>query len=391
MANYYKNTQFWLVSITTLFGSLGFAGFWTMLAFYVTDYLGQSPLYISIFMVSGVLASMLIAPYLARYSDRGKIEQKRVLYLTSVAGILWVLIFYFSRNYWLIWAVNVSIVAVAGSGWSLIVSYAKMQSFQFGEHAPDAVMFNRAMFSLGWCVGPAIGGVVVSEYGFQTLFLMMLGFSVLTLLFVHLLPPIEIAKKADLSDAELKQSRKLPYDAKILLLAFWLLSTAMASAMVVFSFHIISIGGGEKEAGRAFAIAAFIEIPVLVFGAKLLKLLNHRKLIIIIFVMSFSTYFAMSFTFSIYQVYMVQVFGGVMVALAVGIGMVFIQDTMPESPAVIMAYYSNMLRLATLVGGGLIGFFVEYFSTDDLLVSMSLLPLIGLAIILVGLKPNKSF
>lgn len=66
--------------------------------------------------------------------------------------------------------------------------------------------------------------------------------------------------------------------------------------------------------------------------------------------------------------------------------MVLIQDTMPDSPAVIMAHYSNMLRFATLVGGGLIGFFVEYFATDDLLVAISVLPAIGMVIVLVWLR-----
>lgn len=384
MPLHYKNLHFWLVSAVTLFGSLGFAGFWTMLAFYITDYLGQSPAYISIYLVSGVLASMLIAPPLARYFDRGKIQQKQALYLTSMAGIVWIVAFYFTRNFWLVWALNISVVALAGSGWSLIVSYAKVQSRQFEEKANDAVMFNRAMFSLGWCVGPAMGGVVVSEFGFETLFLVMLGFSLLTLLFIYILPPLDMPAKVDKPEGEEKS--KLPKRAKILLLAFWLLNTAMASAMVLISFHIISIGGGEKEAGRAFAIAAFIEIPVLIFSAKLLNLLNHTQLLLLIFAMSVITYFGMSFTFEVYQLYAMQVFGGVMVALAVGIGMVLIQDTMPESPAIIMAHYSNMLRFATLVGGGLIGFFVEYFATDDLLVAISVLPAIGMVIVLVWLR-----
>ncbi|MBL1419930.1 MAG: MFS transporter [Alphaproteobacteria bacterium] len=384
MAIHFKNLNFWLVSAVTLFGSLGFAGFWTMLAFYITDYLGQAPSYISIYLVSGVLASMLIAPPLARYFDRGKIEQKRALYLTALAGVVWILVFYFTRNFWLVWALNISIVALAGSGWSLIVSYAKVQSRLFGVNANDAVMFNRAMFSLGWCIGPAIGGAVVSEFGFETLFLVMLGFSLLTLLFIYILPPLDMPVTTDLSENE--QKRKLPKRAKILLLAFWLLNTAMASAMVLISFHIISIGGGEKEAGRAFAIAAFIEIPVLIFSAKLLNLLNHTYLLVLIFAMSVITYFGMSVTLEVYQLYAMQVFGGVMVALAVGIGMVLIQDTMPDSPAIIMAHYSNMLRFATLVGGGLIGFFVEYFATDDLLVAISTLPAIGMVIVLVWLK-----
>lgn len=75
-----------------------------------------------------------------------------------------------------------------------------------------------------------------------------------------------------------------------------------------------------------------------------------------------------------------------MVALTVGIGMVLIQDIMPESPAVIMAHYSNMLRFVTLVGGGLIRFFVEYFATDDLLVATGILPAIGMVIVLVWLR-----
>lgn len=389
MPIHYKNLHFWLVSAVTLFGSLGFAGFWTMLAFYITEYLGQSPSYISIYLVFGVLASMSIAPPLARYFDRGKIEQKRALYLTSLAGLAWVSIFYFTRNFWVIWALNISMVAVAASGWSLIVSYAKVQSGLFGDKANDAVMFNRAMFSLGWCIGPAMGGVVVSEYGFEALFLAMLGFSLITLMFIHILPPLDIPAKADLSAAEGIKKRKLPRNAKILLLAFWLLNTAMASAMVLISFHIISIGGGEKEAGRAFAIAAFIEIPVLIFSDKLLIRLNHTYLLVVIFAMSVTTYFGLSFTNSVYQLYAIQLFGGVMVALAVGIGMVLIQDTMPGNPAIIMVHYSNMLRFSTLVGGGLIGFFVEYFSTNNLLVGISVLPAIGMVVILIWWRPMR--
>lgn len=389
MPIHFKNLNFWLVSAVTLFGNLGFAGFWTMLAFYITDYLGQSPLFVSVYLVSGVLASIVVAPFLAKYSDRGKREQKNTLYLTSIAGILWIFIFYFTRNFWVSMVLNVTIAALAGSGWSLIVAYAKVQSASFGDKANDAVMFNRAMFSLGWCVGPAMGGLIVSEYGFGTLFIVMMAFSLLTLIFIIILPELEVADKTEVSDEERKHDSRLTNRAKYLLLAFWFINTAMSSAMVLISFHIISIGGGEKEAGRAFAIAAFVEIPILIFGAYALKLVNHKRLLVLIFAMGSAYYFSVSLTNHIYQLYALQVFGGVMVALTVGVGMVLIQDTMPKSPAVIMAHYSNMLRFGTLVGGGLIGFFVEYFATGDLLIAISLLPAIGLVIIITFIRQNS--
>lgn len=55
-----------------------------------------------------------------------------------------------------------------------------------------------------------------------------------------------------------------------------------------------------------------------------------------------------------------------------------------------MSYYFNMLRFATLVGGGLIGFFVEYFWTDDLSRIVSILPTSGLIVILLWSKLKKS-
>lgn len=390
MVIYYKNLNFWLASFVTLFGSLGFAGLYSMLTFYVTSYLGQSPLYVSIYMVAGVLASMLLAPFLAKYSDRGKSEQKQILFLTSVSGIVSVVIFYFTTNYWVVMAINVSILAIAGSGWSLIVSYSKMQSMQFGNQANDAVMFNRAMFSLGWCVGPAMGGLVVGQYGFKTLFIVMLVLSSISLLCIYLLPPLEVEEKAHISEDAKKQSRTLTPKAKYLLLAFLFLNLAMSAAMILIPFHIVSIGGAEAEAGQAFAIAAFVEIPILIFSARLLNLLTHGRLLILIFAMAILTYSVMGLTTTVYQLFALQVFGGVMVALAVGIGMILIQDTMPDSPAVIMAHYSNMLRLATLLGTGLIGFFVEYFTTANLMMSMSVLPVLGMVVILVYLRREKT-
>ena len=77
-------------------------------------------------------------------------------------------------------------------------------------------------------------------------------------------------------------------------------------------------------------------------------------------------------------------------ALTVGIGMVLTQDIMSEKLAIIMAHYFNMLRFATLVGGGLIGLSVEYFAIDDLLVSISLLPAIGMVVLLLWWRPVKS-
>lgn len=78
---------------------------------------------------------------------------------------------------------------------------------------------------------------------------------------------------------------------------------------------------------------------------RLLNRLNHTCLLVLVFTKSMIIYLEMSVTFDEYQLYAIQLLGGVIVALNVEIGMVLMQYSMPESPAIIMAHCYNSLGL----------------------------------------------
>lgn len=55
--------------------------------------------------------------------------------------------------------------------------------------------------------------------------------------------------------------------------------------------------------GRTFTLATFVEISVLIFSVKIFNLQNHTYLLTIIFTMSVSFYFCLSFITEVYQLY----------------------------------------------------------------------------------------
>jgi len=72
-----------------------------------------------------------------------------------------------------------------------------------------------------------------------------------------------------------------------------------------------------------------------------------------------------------------------------GIGMTLIQDTMPDSPATIISHYSNMLRLSILLGTAIAGIAADYMAAGSILSFMSILPAIGLILIISKYQKNQ--
>jgi SET family sugar efflux transporter-like MFS transporter len=381
--NHFKNRVFWQAAMGSLFASLASAAMMGMAVFLITDFFGLEKFYISIFVITGMLSAILVAPMIGKYSDKNPNTQQKALIGTAVIHLAGVVLFYFTNDFWLMLAINVTLMAFGGCCAFLITSYAKVQSRTFGKHANDAMMFNRAMVSLAWAFGPALSGFIVADYGFDALFIFLAIANSFALLFVISLPKIDIRSPKKQANTELGHpAKKLNSEAKFLLLAFLLLHIVIGAIIILLPLHIMDLGGAEKQTGQAFAIAAFIEIPILLFCGKFLSFTGNYRMLILIFVLAAISFIATGLTTSITQLLSLQALSGIMIALAMGIGMTLIQDTMPDSPATIISHYSNMLRLSILLGTAIAGIAADYMAAGSILSFMSILPAIGLILII---------
>lgn len=382
-----KDKYFWLAAISTLISSIGMSAITGVVVFLITKYFGLSKIYISVFMVSGMLAALLVAPKIGKYADVDRFHQKKMMIITAFANLIGIGIFYFTDDFWIIMLVNVTLLAVGSSSGFLLTSYAKIYSRKFGELGKDAVMFNRAMTSLAWVIGPAFGGLLLASYGFDILFLLVSLFNGLSIIMLYFLPAISMKDGQQISNKPLDvKAQKVSVEAKYLLASFFTLHTVFAAIIILLPLHIIDIGGGEKQAGFAFSIAAFVEIPILIFAAKFLRVLGDKKMLYLIFILATISFSVTGSMTNINTLYFTQIIAGVMMALTAGIGMSLIQETMPEFPSTIMAYYGNMHRVAILTGSALSGTLAEYFLAGNILISSSVLPLCGLVIMWVYYK-----
>lgn len=385
--SHFKNRVFWLAAFGNLFASLASSAMLGMAVFLITDFFNLEKFYVSIFIISGMVSAMFIAPLIGKYSDKNQHNGRIALIGTAIIHLLGITLFYFTNNFWFMVAINVTLIAFGSSNGFLITSYAKVQSRIFGENANDAMMFNRAMVSLAWAFGPALSGYIVADYGFDYLFIFLAIANLIALVIVLLLPKSDATniEKFD-EEAVGNVSEKLTNDAKFLLFAFLLLHIVIGAIVILLPLHIIDLGGAEKETGQAFGIAAFIEIPILIFCGRFLRITGNRNMLILIFSLGIISYIATGLTTSIDQLLILQLLSGIMMALAMGIGMTLIQDTMPNSPATIISHYSNMLRLSILLGTSIAGIAVDFITAGSILSLMSVLPAMGLVLTLAKYK-----
>lgn len=338
-------TNFILGLTSALF--LPFGSMWA------TQEIGLSSRGLGLFMTINASSAIVLSSIIARWSDL-HISRRRLLLVGSLAGALGHLAWGYLHNPVLLTLVGSTLLAVASINFAQLFAHVREELGE-AEHASEDVPFAmgvlRACYALAWTVGPNLGALIKSRFGFQGIFLAaaacFLAFALSVFACVRERPRVLQARVEMQLSSVLRQPLVLAHA-----LAFALMFAAFTlNTLNLPLFLTQKLGGTEKGVGIAFAVSPFFEMLFMIgFGHLATK--GHQVGVIRSGICAAVCYFlALRLVTASWQVYPIQILNAAAVAVTASVAIPFFQDLLPNRAGVATSLYSNALK-----AGGLLGF-----------------------------------
>lgn len=312
----------------------------TILPVALTKYLSVSYIETSTFMIVGTLASTIAVHVLGRISDRPGWR-----YLTAIGsalcGLAGALALSAASGYWPYLAIYCSLVAIGASLFPQLMALAFLR-------ANKAAPIMRAVVSGGWVVGPPVAGLVLGTGSLREVFLVVaVAYAALVILLFALRPLIAAPGAPKTSSPGTAIAAGAPARA------VWSTVSILAAIHFVLGlcalavpWRILELGGTAVDVGMAFAIAAVVEISVIVFAGRVIEGVGRGKVLV-----GCAALIALNFLFGANAsqaggIFVVSLFNGAITGMMMGASLLILQAMFPDRPGRATSLYSNVLRLS---------------------------------------------
>ena len=253
------------VLFTQLLASIGFGIILPILPFYVTS-LGAKPFELGILTATFAFVSLVFSPFLGKISD--KAGRKKVILFGTFGFVFSYLIFAFASSLEMVFAARALEGLFAAALFPACVSL--ISDLTTDRQRGKAMGLFSMVFSLGFILGPALGGIA-SAISVRDAFFLASGLSLLNFawIFFKLKEPKEKDESKNLVQ---KETKLLSHLSSPLLFVF--LSTFMITFMIGGLDAVLALYTGEKmdftsaQVGLLFAyIGVLIMVMQFVSGA----------------------------------------------------------------------------------------------------------------------------
>lgn len=373
-----------LFLINTIFG-LSMSFFVPFSSLFGIDEVGMSNIEFGIFMTIMAVGGVLISSYIAKLSDT-KMNRKKLLILTSIAGVIGYGLFAFLRSYLALTLTAFFILGISASSIPQLWAYArdalKAANIQ-KEDTPFIMNIFRMFFALSWTVGPALASWLLLKWGFKGLFLFVsAGYFLAFLAIVFLLKDV-ISERTDTPRVQMVSKYfKKPYILGNLGAALLLSSAASMHMLNVPQFVTKVLHGTEMDVGIIFSVPPMFEVPFMIFIGILATKMDNALLIKIGYFLAFIYFFVFDFVASPSQIYPIQILSAAQVSITAGIAISYFQDFIPEAPGTATTLYMNSTQIGSTIGYLLFGFFSEFVHYRNLIGIYTAFAAVGFVLLL---------
>ncbi len=281
-----KDRRIWIIFLIIFVNLLGFGIILPLLPYYVES-MGAGAITIGLLSAAYSLFQLLAAPILGELSD--KIGRRPVLIFSLIGTTL---------SFFLLGIANTILVLFISriidgiSGGNISAAQAYIADITSKENRTQGMGVMMAAFSLGFILGPAIGGIL-SQYGYSVpAFAAAIVSLIATLLTIFFLPEsLDLKKVAAAPAKKVKRffSLKDFYDALthpnigiVLTITFMVMFafSLMEGTFALFSEHTLHLEA--KDVGYMFAFLGSIGIIMQLFFLKrITNLLSEKKAVVI--------------------------------------------------------------------------------------------------------------
>ena len=325
----------------------------------------MTPLQLGIFLTLNAVSAVGVSTLLARWSDRLP-NRKPIVLATLAAGLVAYVLLSVLRNYFALIGTGALLLGIAAAAFPQVFSFARAALAGAPDDLPErALTVLRSVFSLAWVVGPGLGAVLLSKFGFVGVFLstaLCFLLAALPLLRVPGRRP-QLSAAASASGVTLQTPAPLPrVNVWWPALAFVLYGMSMSMGMTMFSLFIThNLQGTEGQVGFLVGLCALLEIPVMLFLVVAGRLPTTERLVkgaFLLFVVHFVlVYLAQGMGLLV----VAQILRAVVLAITAGLGMLYFQELMPGRFAAATTMFSNTGSIGAMLAGIVSGACAQLF------------------------------
>ncbi|NIZ04311.1 MFS transporter [Pseudoalteromonas sp. HF66] len=331
-----------------------------LMSLFIVEGLQTPPIYLGVYMVSVTITGLVISQWLGGMADKGTSARK--LFMVAVAGMTCALVTFANATaFWQVLLAGVLFLAMGNAAIPQMMTVARQWAGR--QQNIDITSFNsrlRAAISFAWVGGPPLGYMLAAGGKFSHSFYFAAFCALIALIFAFKFIPDYSAKKS--------QNGSEPAAAASL--SFWLLGLSImlgSTGNIMYSsalplYSITELGFAEHTPGLFMGVVALLEIPIMLYGAKLAKKYSKVSMLAVAFCCAIVFYLGVFFATQVWHLIALQVLNGLFYGIFAGIGLTVLQDQLPERIGFTSAFYTNAIKLGVMCGAGATGVIAQFYS-----------------------------
>jgi len=388
----FGRTGNWLILSSVMTGAT-FAFIVPVMSYFFLDEKGNglnaTPLEFLLYLVTITVLGTICNQVMGHLADKG--FSAKWIYIFSVGCSALATLFYANtQSINFIFILGVLFIALGSAAipqlFTLSRQYADQSNIKTGSF--NSVL--RAGFAAGWVLGSGFAYELIARTGFSGAFYGASIVSFLAMLVAFFVLPTYHKSKGSRSTGK-------PVNIP---LGFWLLVTLLVIGNVANNIYLFSIpliitnelNLSESLPGKLFALVALLEIPFMLYSAKLANKYNRYYLVIFSFFLALCFYVGVYYASQAWQFMALQIFNAGFIGIFAGLGISIVQDQLPKYVGFTSAIYTNTLRIGSTLGA--VGIFIsgQYFTYQSAVIgSMACVIICIIGMIILQASPsNKS-
>ncbi|MDD1792469.1 sugar efflux transporter [Enterovibrio makurazakiensis] len=377
--------------LVSLFSGLSGGFFYPLLGIFVVDGLNASPLQMGVFLAVSIFSGVIVSQRIAKLSDLGW-ERRKIIMLSQSTFVVVMALFMVIRDFYLALAVMIFIASFTAA--AMPQTFAVGREFadkNLGDKSTLFVSLMRAMLSLSWVIGPPLAFILYDAVGFNGAFMFAATTMVISVLIVwRMFPSNKVKDTVTNSVTEVRQSwRKVP-GAPLYLIAVFMLF--FANNMYVMSIPLyvtkeLELAG--SVAGQILGLAAFIEIPVMVLAGLWAAKVAPQRLMVLSAISASAFYGLLFNAEALWQIYALQLLNGFAIGISASLGMVVIQNKMPNQMGVATTLFNNAIMIASLASSVTVGVVAELHNYHSVFLVMLVAGTMAFGLLLVSARETR--
>lgn len=331
-----------------------------LMSLFIIEGLQTPPVYLGVYMVAVTITGLIISQWLGGMADKGTSARK--LFMVAVSGMVCALVTFANATaFWQVLLAGVLFLAMGNAAIPQMMTVARQWAGR--QQNIDITSFNsrlRAAISFAWVGGPPLGYLLASGGEFSRSFYFAAACALVALIFAFKFIP----------DYSAKKSQHSAEPAAAASLSFWLLGLAImlgSAGNIMYSsalplYSITELGFAEHTPGLFMGVVALLEIPIMLYGAKLAKRYSKVSMLVVAFCCAIVFYLGVFFATQVWHLIALQVLNGLFYGIFAGIGLTVLQDQLPERIGFTSAFYTNAIKLGVMCGAGATGVIAQFHS-----------------------------